>query len=69
MPKVEMVEEKDCPREMCARPSNNKGNMIGLLQMLMKPLYSTTKVVVLDSGFCVLEGLIELRKKGVLLVS
>jgi len=65
MYRVEMVEGKDHPREMCAHPSDDKGKTIGLLRRLTKPLYSTGKVVVLDSGFCVLEGLIELRKKGV----
>ena len=32
---------------------------------LCKALYGTGKVVILDSGFCVLQGLIELRKVGV----
>jgi hypothetical protein len=33
---------------------------------LTKPIsWGTAKVVVLDSGFCVLKGLIELKKKGV----
>ena len=68
MYRVEMVEGKDHPREM-QNPSDDKGKTIGLLRRLTKPLYSTGKVVVLDSGFCILEGLIELRKKGVLLGS
>ena len=33
---------------------------------LTKPIsWGTAKIVVLDSGFCVLKGLIELRKKGI----
>ena len=36
-----------------------------LLLRLCKSLYSAGKIVILDSGFCVLEGLIELRKVGV----
>jgi Transposase IS4 len=39
--------------------------MVGLLQRLTRPLWHTGKVVVLDSGFCVLMALIELRKRGV----
>ena len=31
----------------------------------IKPLHGTGKVVVLDSGFCVLKGVIELKKRGV----
>ena len=32
---------------------------------LTKPEWGTGKLVVLDSGFCVLQGLVELKKKGV----
>ena len=32
---------------------------------LTEPVWGTGKNVVLDSGFCVLQGLIELKKKGV----
>ena len=60
-----MVEGKDHPQEIPAPPTDSKGKTIGLLLRLCKNLYSTGKVVVLDSGFCVLDGLIELRKKGV----
>ena len=38
---------------------------VGLLLRLCKHLFTTGKVVVLDSGFSVLQGLIELQKKGV----
>ena len=39
--------------------------MIGTLLHLTKPEWGTGKLVVLDSGFCVLQGLVELKKKGV----
>ena len=39
--------------------------MIGTLLHLTKPVWGTGKLVVLDSGFCVLQGLVELKKKGV----
>ena len=32
---------------------------------LTKPVWGTGKLGVLDSGFCVLQGLVELKKKGV----
>jgi hypothetical protein len=42
------------------------GKTIGLLLRLTKPVWGTGKVVILDSGFCVLKGIIELKKQGVL---
>ena len=38
---------------------------MGLLLRMMKIYFSTGRYVILDSGFCVLKGLIQLRKKGV----
>ena len=35
-----------------------KGEMSGLIAMMTKTLCVTGKVVAMDSGFCVLEGLI-----------
>ena len=32
---------------------------------MTKPLWHTSKIVILASGFCVLKGIVELRKKGV----
>jgi hypothetical protein len=42
-----------------------KGKTAGLLLHMTRQLWGTAKFVVMDSGFCVLEALIELRKKGV----
>ncbi len=41
------------------------GTTIGLLVCLTKKLWHTGKIVVLDSGFCILQGLVELKKWGV----
>ena len=41
----------------------------GLLLCLTKTLFNTGKIVVLDSGFCVLQGLVELKKAGVYAVA
>ena len=63
---MEMVEGKDMPKEVkMARNVKRGEETIGLLLRLTRSLYSTGKVVILDSGFCVLRGLIELRKVGV----
>ena len=60
---MEMVEGKDRPPQLPADPRTKK--TVNLLLRLCKSLYGTGKIVILDSGFCVLEGLIELRKMGV----
>jgi Transposase IS4 len=62
---VELVEGKDHPKERPPEDFENLGKTVGLLLRLTKKLWSTAKVVVLDSGFCVLKGIIELRKRGV----
>ena len=40
------------------------GKTVGLLLRLTKPIWGTGRVVVLDSGFCVVKGIIALKKKG-----
>jgi hypothetical protein len=41
------------------------GKTVGLLLRLSKPIWDSGKVVILDSGFCVLKGIVELKKRGV----
>ena len=60
---VEMVEGKDRPSELPSDPRTQKTT--NLLLRLCKQLFGTGKIVILDSGFCVLKALIALRKKGV----
>jgi hypothetical protein len=62
---IELVEGRDEPTAKEKKLYSDKGPTIGLLLRLTDTLYNTGKVVILDSGFCVLEGLIELRKVGV----
>jgi hypothetical protein len=62
---VELVEGKDAPPEKQRPEFDDLGKTVGLLLRLTRSLWNTAKVVVLDSGFCVLKGIIELRKKGV----
>ena len=42
-----------------------KGKTVGLLLRQTRPIWNQAKVVILDSGFCVLKGIVEVRKKGV----
>jgi hypothetical protein len=62
---IELVEGKDHPREIPDPPTDKHGKTVGLLLRLCKHMYCTGKVVILDSGFCVLQGIIELKKVGV----
>ena len=39
--------------------------MVGLLLQMLFPIFHLGFVVILDSGFCVLKGIVELCKKGV----
>ena len=41
------------------------GPTIGLLLHMLSPIFNLGFMVILDSGFCVLKAIIELRKKGV----
>ena len=62
---AELVEGKDRPKEFGShRYDYIGGKTVGLLLRLTHSIWNSGRVVVLDSGFCVLKGIIELRKKG-----
>lgn len=61
---VELVEGKDSPPHMTSE-FGDKGKTVGLLLRMTRPIWYKGFVVVLDSGFCVLKGIVELAKKGV----
>jgi len=49
-----------------SKPDNDDiGKPAGLLLHLCEGILSTGKVVILDSGFCMLQGIIELKKRDV----
>ena len=63
---IEIVEGKDHPKELEQDENDKKiGKTGALLLRLCKSIYTSGKVVILDSGFCVLSAIIALRKKGV----
>jgi Transposase IS4 len=62
---VELVEQKDHPQQRGQLIFEHHGNTVGLLLRRTEQIWGSGKVVVIDSGFCVLKGLIELRKQGV----
>jgi hypothetical protein len=60
---MEMVEGKDHPPQIAERWSE-LGKTTGLLMRMLSSYFSTGRYVVLDSGFCVLKALVELKKVG-----
>ena len=62
---TEMVEGKDHPQQLGRPEHDNLGSTIGLLLRILTPIFFKGFIVILDSGFCILKGIIELRKKGV----
>ena len=60
---IELVEGKDRPKELPSPPKNEKTTH--LLLNLCRSLYGTGKIVVVDSGFSVMKGLVALKKVGV----
>ena len=61
---IELVEGKDVLKVPQRRGGNQIGKTALLLLQIRKPIFGTAKVIILDSGFCVLKALVELRKKG-----
>jgi hypothetical protein len=59
---MEMVEGKYQPHELGAQEYLGYGMTTGLMLHMMKPYFGAGKCVVLDSGFCVLKALVELKR-------
>ena len=63
---LDMVEGKSRNvRAMGPKEFETLGETVGLLMRMTRPIWNTGKTVVMDSGFCVLEGLRQLQMKGV----
>ena len=59
------MEGKDRPKELSKPKFENRGGAtVGLLLRLTKSIWGTGCMIVLDSGFCVLKALVELKKVG-----
>eukprot|EP00548_Thalassiothrix_antarctica_P012229 CAMPEP_0194154998 /NCGR_PEP_ID=MMETSP0152-20130528/62825_1 /TAXON_ID=1049557 /ORGANISM="Thalassiothrix antarctica, Strain L6-D1" /LENGTH=148 /DNA_ID=CAMNT_0038861527 /DNA_START=890 /DNA_END=1336 /DNA_ORIENTATION=- len=65
---VELVEGKTRPTELGPKKFNmitgSELKTVGLVLRMTKSMYYSRRVVIMDSGFCVLRGLIELAKRG-----
>ncbi len=56
------MEGKDCQKELAAPEFDGLGKTVSLLLQMLKPVFHSGCYVVLDSGFCVLKVIIELKK-------
>ena len=61
---MELVEGKDSSSEIIPK-YNNQGKTVGLLLHVLDPIFTRGNVVILESGFCVLKRIVELKKHGV----
>ena len=61
---LELWEGKDWPTQLNNKPFDDLGKIVGTLLHLTEPVWGSGRVFVLDSGFCVLQAIVELRKKG-----
>lgn len=62
---IELVEGRDAPPERGVPEYSSRGKTVGLMLRMCQSIFHTGKLVVLDSGFCVLKGIVELMKVGV----
>ncbi len=60
---MEMVEGKDHPPQVAERYSE-LGKTTGLLMRMLQSYFASGRYVVLNSGFCVLKALVQLKKVG-----
>ena len=62
---LEIWEGKDHPPQLNNKPFDSIGKTVGALLHLTEPVWGSGRVFVLDSGFCALQEIVELWKKGV----
>ena len=65
----DLREGKGQPPELGRKEYDNHGKTIGTLLCLTMPIWGGGNVLVLDSGFCVLQAIVELKKRGVFAAS
>ena len=58
-----IVEGRDLPCEGGRPEFDDIGNTVGTMLWCTRPIWNCAKLVIIDSGFCVTKGLVELRKK------
>ena len=61
---IELVEGKDAQKVPQKRDREKVGKTAHLLLLILKLIFSTAKVIILNSGLCVLKELVALHKNG-----
>ena len=59
-----IVNKKDRPAQLVLNLHSELGRTVGLMLQMCKPLFSTGKDVVTDSGFFVANGILNLQRRG-----
>ena len=62
---IDLVEGRNKPKEVPSLDPQKNGLTFSLLLRMYQSLCIKGTIIILDSGFCVLKGIIELMKKGV----
>ena len=62
---AEIVEGRDLPCERGRPEFDDIGKTVRTMLRCTRPIWNCANVVIMDSGFCVTKGLVDLRKKGV----
>lgn len=62
---MELVEGKEQPERLHQAEGDEHGPTFGLMLRLTRHIWYSSQAVILDSGFCVLNALIQLRKRNV----
>ena len=57
---LELWEGNDQPTQLNNKPFDDRGKSVGTLLCLTEPVRGSGRVFVLDSGFCVLQAIVEL---------
>ena len=60
---IELVKGKNALPQI-TKQFEQHGKTLGLFLRMLQSYFHTVRYIVLDSGFCVLKGIIELRKNG-----
>ncbi len=62
---IKLVQGKDQPSQNPNEKYSKHGKTIGLLMRLTESIHHSGSVVIMDSGFCVLKGLVKLASVGI----
>jgi hypothetical protein len=62
---IELVKGKDRPTQLAPEKFSEHGKTTGLLLRLTESIHHSGRVVIMDSGFCVLQALVKLASFGV----